>query len=896
MTDLTSDDGIETKPNAIYLKDYQAPAYLIEELNLEFRLDAANTVVSNVMQVRRNKGVNQDQSLVLDGQHLALVSVELDGKALSQNDYVVTAESLTINKVPEAFTLSVTTKIEPEKNTALEGLYASSGMLCTQCEAEGFRRITYFLDRPDVMSRYQVKMIADKTRYPVLLSNGNLIEQGDLENNSHYAIWQDPSLKPSYLFALVAGDLEHIEDTFITMSGREVVLRLFTEKENIHKCDHAMQSLKQSMLWDEQTYGREYDLDIFMIVAVNDFNMGAMENKGLNIFNASCVLASPETATDDDYYRIQSIVGHEYFHNWSGNRVTCRDWFQLSLKEGFTVFRDQEFSADLNSRSVERIDDVNVLRIHQFAEDSGPMAHSVRPDHYIEIGNFYTVTVYNKGAEVVRMLSNLVGPESFRKGTDLYFSRHDGQAVTCDDFVKAIEDANDINLDQFKNWYSQAGTPELTISGEYDSNAKTYSMNVKQQTPATPGQKHKKPFHIPLAVGLIDSDGNDMDLQVAGEVEHEGTPLGTPAETMVLGVTREEQTFVFENVSQSPVISVLRGFSSPVKIKMDRSEGVLAFLLAHDSDPFNRWDAGQSLALQELLRQIHAHQKNELLPEPVALTEALSAAMADNQIDKALLAKMLILPSESYLSDQCEVVHPDAIYHARLFTRRYLAKNLTAQFEKLFNAQQCASPYQFNDKDMASRSLKNVCLGYLAETEQPNYFDLCYQQYQSADNMTEVQAALSILSNYDLPQRDEALEDFYAKWHSDAQVVEKWLAIQAGSRLANALPRIEALQQHESFSMTNPNKVRAVLGTFCRANLHQFHALDGSGYAFLTNNVLTLDGINPSIASRMVQVMARWRRYDQKRQQLMQRQLQRIIDHKGLSKDVYEVVSKSLTD
>jgi len=888
MVDLTTEDGVEQKPNAIYLKDYQAPDYLIDELMLEFNLDAATTIVSNTIKVRRSEGVAKDVPLVLDGYQLKLISVELDGKGLANADYDVTDEKLTIKNVPENFSLNVVTQICPEKNTALEGLYASSKMLCTQCEAEGFRRITYFLDRPDVMSHYQVKMIADKSRYSVLLSNGNLIEQGDLDNGQHYAVWQDPSLKPSYLFALVAGDLQHIEDNFTTMSGRNVVLRLFTEAENIHKCEHAMHSLKQSMLWDEQTYGREYDLDIFMIVAVNDFNMGAMENKGLNIFNASCVLASPETATDDDYYRIQSIIGHEYFHNWSGNRVTCRDWFQLSLKEGFTVFRDQEFSADLNSRSVARIDDVNVLRTHQFAEDSGPMAHPVRPDHYIEIGNFYTVTVYNKGAEVVRMLSNLTGEEGFRKGTDLYFSRHDGQAVTCDDFVAALEDANGIKLDQFKNWYSQAGTPELTIRGEYDGGAKTYTLNVKQQTPTTPGQTDKKPFHIPLAVGLLDSEGRDLSLQIDGEVNEPGT--------MVLGVKEEEHNFVFRNIDQAPVPSVLRGFSSPVKVKMERNKDELAFLLAHDNDSFNRWDAGQSLALQELMRQINAHQHNEPLPEPTALTDALLTAMNDTLIDKALLAKILTLPSESYLADQCEVVNPDAIYHARLFTRRHLANTLTPQFETLFNAQDSASPYQFSNEDMASRALKNICLGYLAETEQTKYFDLCYQQYETADNMTEVQAALSILSQHDIEQRDKALEHFYAKWHNDAQVVEKWLAIQSGSRLPNALQRIESLKQHESFSMSNPNKVRSLIGTFCRANPYQFHALDGSGYEFLTSNVLELDAKNPSIAARLVQVMARWKRFDSVRQKLMQEQLQRIIDHKDLSKDVYEVVSKSLAD
>jgi aminopeptidase N len=840
------------------------------------------------MQVQRNKNAAQDRPLELNGRYLKLLSVELDNKTLTADQYELGEESLTIKKVPAKFCLTISTEISPEKNTALEGLYASSGMLCTQCEAEGFRRITYFMDRPDVMSRYQVKMIADKSRYPVLLSNGNLIEQGDLSNGQHYAVWQDPSLKPSYLFALVAGDLKHIEDSFTTSSGRKVTLRLYTEAENIHKCDHAMQSLKQAMLWDEQTYGREYDLDIYMIVAVNDFNMGAMENKGLNIFNASCVLASPETATDDDYYKIQSIIGHEYFHNWSGNRVTCRDWFQLSLKEGFTVFRDQEFSADLNSRSVERIHSVDVLRTHQFAEDSGPMAHSVRPDHYIEIGNFYTVTVYNKGAEVVRMLNNLTGKQGFRKGTDLYFSRHDGQAVTCDDFVKAIEDANGIKLDQFKNWYSQAGTPELTISGKHDSQNKTYTLTVKQHTPATPGQPDKEPFHIPLAVGLLDSQGNDMGLEIAGETNDSGS--------IVLSVTQPEQDFIFENIKQPPVPSVLRGFSAPVKIKMQRSEDELAFLLAHDNDPFNRWDAGQSLALQELLRQIHAHQNKEPLPEPVALTEALSQAINDREIDKALLAMILSLPSESYLADQCETVDPDAIYHARLFTRRHLANTLVAEFEALFNEQVSDQPYYFDDSEMARRTLKNVCLGYLAETEQAGYFDICYKQFETADNMTEMQAALIILSQHDIKQRSQALEQFYTKWKHDAQVVEKWLAIQAASRLPDTLQRIESLLQHESFSMTNPNKVRALLGGFSRGNPHNFHARDGSGYVFLTNKILELDRINPSIAARLVQVMARWQRFEQTRKELMQQELQRILHNKDLSRDTYEVVSKSLAD
>jgi aminopeptidase N len=888
IMDLNSSDGVEQKPNAIYLKDYQKPDYLVDELQLEFMLGAGETIVKNSMTIRRNTGGEKNKPLVLDGQQLTLLAVELNDKPLTENDYTLTDEQLIIHQLPDTFSLSVTTKIFPEKNTALEGLYASSGMLCTQCEAEGFRRITYFIDRPDVMSRYQVKMIADKTRYPILLSNGNLIDQGELENGKHFAVWQDPSLKPSYLFALVAGELEYIEDSFTTASGRKVVLHLYTEAENIHKCDHAMHSLKQAMAWDEETYGREYDLDVYMVVAVNDFNMGAMENKGLNIFNASCVLASPETATDDDYYKIQSIIGHEYFHNWSGNRVTCRDWFQLSLKEGFTVFRDQEFSADLNSRPVERIHSVNLLRTYQFAEDSGPMAHPVRPDHYIEIGNFYTVTVYNKGAEVVRMLSNLAGKEGFRKGTDLYFSRHDGQAVTCDDFVKAIEDANGFKLNQFKNWYSQAGTPELTITGFYDTSADSYTLKVKQTTPATPDQTEKKPFHIPLAVGLLDSKGHDMPLQLEDEANNSSTE--------VLNITQPEQDFVFKNIKEHPVPSVLRGFSAPVKVKMERSEGELAFLLAHDNDPFNRWDAGQSLALQALMRQIDADQRNEPLPEPVALKEALSVAIEDKQIDPALLAMILSLPSESYIADQCETVDVDAIYHARLFTRHYLARALTQQLDELFKAHASQAAYTFNAKEMARRSLKNVCLAYLVETEQNNYFDLCFQQFESADNMTEVQAALGILSHHDIDKRGQALESFYAKWKHDPQVVEKWLAIQAGSRLPNTLQTIQSLLKHESFSMTNPNKVRALLGTFSRGNLHNFHASDGSGYEFLTSRILELDKMNPSIAARLVQVMARWQRFDATRKNLMHQQLVRILQQKDLSKDTYEIVSKSLQD
>jgi len=882
MSDITSVDGVEQTPRTIYLKDYQPPAYLVNSIELIFDLAANSTIVHSTIRFQRNKDVaDSTVPLKLDGHDLLLKSVILDGRELGETQYVRDNDSLIIHNVPEKFTLNIINEINPAANTALEGLYKSSVMLCTQCEAEGFRRITYFPDRPDVMTSYKVRMQADKTEYPVLLCNGNLVESGELDNGKHFAVWQDPSLKPSYLFALVAGQLEFIQDEFTTMSGRKVELRLYTEAKNIHKCEHAMQSLKQAMSWDEQTYGREYDLDIYMVVAVDDFNMGAMENKGLNIFNSSCVLASPETATDGDYYRIQSIIGHEYFHNWSGNRVTCRDWFQLSLKEGFTVFRDQEFSSDLNSRSVQRIDDVNGLRNFQFAEDSGPMAHPVRPDHYIEISNFYTVTVYEKGAEVVRMIRNLTGAEGFRKGTDLYFARHDGQAVTCDDFVRAMEDANNIDLTQFKRWYSQSGTPELAVTHKYDATAKTFTLNIEQHTPVTSKQEEKQPLHIPVAVGLLDAVGNDMLLSENGN-------------TQVLDIRDKTSSFVFENISAKPVVSLLRGFSAPVKMKMNRNEDELAFLLAHDSDEFNRWDAGQELALQELMRQIQAHQKSEPLPEPVALCDALRTAMQDDHIDRALLAQILGLPTESYLADQMDVVDVDAIFHARLFTRRYLAKELYAEFTRLYDANHHERPYVFNSHEMAQRSLKNTCLGYLVETEQDADYQRCYKQFVNANNMTDQQMALAMLTHHDTPLRLQSLNSFYNQWRDDAQVVEKWLSLQATSRLPDTLQHVHALMQHEAFSIKNPNKVRSLIGGFCRGNPARFHAIDGSGYELLTDVVLQLNRLNPQIAARLAQLMIRWKRYDEKRQHLMKNSLQTILDEKDLSKDVYEVVSRSL--
>ncbi len=884
----TNEPGIHDAPRTIYLKDYTPPAYLVDTIDLHFELDEEATCVRSRMHIRRNEAAQSGAApLQLDGSHQTLLGIKLDGEPLAAEAYQLNEEQLLIPQVPDQFHLEIETQINPRANTALEGLYLSSGLLTTQCEAEGFRRITYFPDRPDVMARFSVMLEADKEKFPVLLANGNLVDSGESADGRHWARWEDPSLKPSYLFAVVAGPLVYQEDSFTTMSGRKVVLRLYVEEENINKCDHAMASLQQAMQWDEQVYGREYDLDIYMIVAVNDFNMGAMENKGLNIFNASCVLASPATATDGDYYNIQSIIGHEYFHNWSGNRVTCRDWFQLSLKEGFTVFRDQEFSADLNSRGVKRIDDVNMLRLHQFAQDAGPMAHPVRPDHYMEINNFYTVTVYNKGAEVVRMIRNLVGADGFRKGTDLYFSRHDGQAVTTDDFVRAMEEANDIDLGQFKRWYDQAGTPEISLQENYDASQQTLRLTLRQATPPTPGQEAKLPFHIPLAVGLLDTNGNDMPLKLSP---------AAPAtqQTVTLSLHEQEQSFTFHDVAEKPLISIGRGFSAPVKFKRHLSDNELAFLLAHDSDDFSRWDAGQQLAINNLLKLVAAYQQGRELHLSAEIIGAYRQALNDPQLDKALIARLMILPGESYIADQMDVVDVEAIHATREFMRRTLAESLQAELLQTYQANGSSQRYRFNADAMAQRSLKNTALAYLMALDDPEVQQLCVAQYQAANNMTDVMAALSLLADVAAPVRQETLADFYQRWQHDAQVVEKWLAIQAASSLPDTLQRVQALMRHPAFSLHNPNKVRSLIGRFCSANPVRFHAADGSGYRFLADRVLELDALNPSIAARLVQTLSRWRRYDAKRQTLMRQQLERIVSKDGLSKDVYEIASRSL--
>jgi aminopeptidase N len=737
------------------------------------------------------------------------------------------------------------------------------------------------------MARYTTTVVADKHRYPVLLSNGNPVERGELDDGRHWVTWQDPFPKPSYLFALVAGNLYCQQDSFTTRSGRKVTLKIFVEPENSRKCDHALHSLKQAMKWDEDTYGREYDLDIFMIVAVNDFNMGAMENKGLNIFNSSCVLASPETATDADYYNIQSIIGHEYFHNWSGNRVTCRDWFQLSLKEGFTVFRDQEFSADLNSRPVKRIADVNVLRGHQFAQDASPMAHPVRPDAYMEISNFYTVTVYNKGAEVVRMLRNLCGAEGFRKGCDLYFERHDGQAVTTDDFVKAMEDANRIDLGQFRLWYSQAGTPVVKAIPHYDAQQQRLDLTLEQSCPSTPGQDSKQPFHIPVEIALLDDSGRPLPLILAGEAP-------TPDTHRTLALRESRQTFSFTAIGRPPIVSLLRGFSAPVKLDIERSDTELAFLFAHDPDPFNRWDAGQTLAINTLLDLVAQLQRGAELTLDDGFIAAFRATLEHPQLDPALITQALTLPAESYLADQCATVDVDAIFQAREFVRKTLADRLQDSLARIYRLYDHQEVYRFDAEHMAQRSLKNLCLSYLTEVDNHEARQRCLDQLQHANNMTDTLAALSALAQHAWPERDQQLHRFYATWQHDPQVVDKWFSIQAGSRLPDTLEQVRKLLHHPAFRLTNPNKVRALIGRFCMGNPVRFHAANGEGYRFLADQVIELDAINPQIAARLVSALSRWKRFDAGRQTRMREQLQRIVERPKVSRDVFEIVSKSL--
>ncbi len=875
-----------SQPQTIYLSDYKVPAYLVDTVELTFELFEDGARVHSTLELRRNpESADASAPLELDGDSLKLESVALDGAKLAASDYEDRGDQLVIRSVPNQFRLTIVTWIEPQNNTRLEGLYKSSGMFCTQCEAEGFRCITYFPDRPDVMARFLTRIEANKEAYPILLSNGNDVEKGELENGRHFVTWEDPFPKPCYLFALVAGDLVEKRDSFTTCSGRDIDLRMYVEPRNAEKCEHAMDSLKRSMRWDEEVYGREYDLDIFMIVAVDDFNMGAMENKGLNIFNSSCVLASQETATDLAFQRIEAIVAHEYFHNWSGNRVTCRDWFQLSLKEGFTVFRDAQFSADMGSPTVKRIEDVTLLRTAQFAEDSGPMAHPVRPASYMEITNFYTLTIYEKGEEVVRMIHTLLGPDMFRKGSDLYFERHDGQAVTTDDFVKAMEDASGRDLSQFRLWYEQAGTPVLTVSDDFDAGQGIYRLTIEQSIPDTPGQTNKKPQHIPFALGLLGQDGQPLPLQLKADASD------APTER-VLELTDASHRFEFHGLDAKPVPSLLRHFSAPVRVHYPWTREQLLFLMSHDPDGFNRWDAGERLAVDVIQSLVGAADDAEVEPR---LVEAYRKLISDTDLDQALVAKMLQLPSEAYLIELADNADVPAIHLAREAVLKCLAHALRDELLACYQRNQETGAYEVTPQAIARRSLRNTALAWLLMINDEKGRTLAVSQMNDADNMTDRMGALRALVNSDYEDdRRQALDEFYSSFRDDQQVVEQWFSVQAASDRAGQLSDIRKLLEHPAFDWKNPNKIRSVVGAFAGQNLAAFHNPDGSGYDFLADQVCRLDDSNPQIAARLVTPLTRWQKFAPAYSGQMKSALERIRDKDGLSRDVYEVVHKSL--
>jgi aminopeptidase N len=865
---LENDFAASAPASTIYLKDYQPSDFFIRRVNLDISLGESKTLVRSELEIERNG--DHDRPLRLDGEKLVLLSLELNGICVPQSDYVLAEESLRIRSVPNNFTLTIVTELEPQLNTELSGLYQSSGNFCTQCEAQGFRRISYFLDRPDVLAVYTVRMTASKTKCPVLLANGNLLDKGQNGDGTHWAVWTDPHPKPSYLFALVAGDLDSIQDHFTTVSGNRIELNIYTQKHNVDKCQHAMESLQRSMQWDEKVYGREYDLEIYNIVAVDDFNMGAMENKGLNVFNSKYVLAKQETATDNDYEGIESVIAHEYFHNWSGNRVTCRDWFQLSLKEGFTVFRDQEYSADQGSRTVKRIRDVQMLRAHQFKEDAGPMAHPVRPESYQEINNFYTVTIYEKGAEVIRMMHSMVGAKGFRKASDLYFDRFDGQAVTTEDFVQCVEQANAVDLSQFRLWYSQSGTPEVRV--EQIINNGRLSLDIEQSCPPTPSQKNKQPFVIPIALAFFSLSGRKL---------HEETLL----------LNQAKQTFYFDDVAEPVVVSILRDFSAPVKLKFAQNPEELTALIKLDDNGFARWEAMQRLSLNALLPAI----ANGGLTEPAyqAVLNSFRSVIKSKEQDLALKAEMLTLPSTAYLSEQLALLDPQKVSGVRKAFVDKLAADLEPEFEAIYAHNQ-PQEFSLSAGSMAQRALKNTCLAYLVATGKPRHLATAQRQYDEADNMTDRLAAFSCLVHSPYPKKQALLNHFYSQWKSDTLVLDKWFAIQATSPQDDVVSEVKSLMSHPAFSLNNPNKVRSLLGAFV-SNATGFHDADGHAYELIAEQIIALNSINPQVAARMASVFNNWKRLAEPYSSLMLAQLQNIQSHGGLSKDVSEIVDKALS-
>ncbi len=854
-------------PRVIRREDYLPPAWLVPEVSLDFALGLERTRVSAVLEVVRNPAGDTDPVIRLNGDGLTPLSVLVDGEP--NNSWTMDGADLLITLPGADHEVAVVTEIEPAANSQLMGLYASNGMLCTQCEAEGFRRIAFFPDRPDVLSTYKVRMTGDKGLFPILLSNGNLAASGDTGDGTHWAEWHDPWPKPCYLFALVAGDLVANRDTFVTCGGRRVDLAIWVREGDLERTGHAMQSLKNSMKWDEEAFGREYDLDRFNIVAVSDFNMGAMENKGLNIFNTRYVLADPETATDGDYDAVESVIAHEYFHNWSGNRVTCRDWFQLSLKEGFTVLRDQLFSQDMGSASVKRIEDVRILRSAQFPEDSGPLAHPIRPDSYQEISNFYTATVYNKGAEVIRMMRTMAGPDAFRKGCDLYFERHDGQAATCEDFIRAIEDGAGLDLSQFRLWYAQAGTPKLTVKLEHGGGKAV--LTLAQAVPATPGQAEKRPMPIPLRLALFDRESGG----------HRGEQL------VVLDA--EERSFTFDGFAQPPVLSINRGFSAPVAVERHVPEEDLVFLAAHDDDPFARYEAMQSLVVQHLTAVVDG---GDSASGRAAVGDALAAIIEDPALDDLMRGELMILPGEAYLAEQLLIADPGAIHGAREGLKAWLGANLKERFFALHQRTGEAG----SGRDAAARGARKIrtqALVYLAAGDPALAAGLAAAQYRAADNMTDRQGALMVLAGLDALEREELLADFRARYDGNALVIDKWFSIQAASLHPNVLDHVKALARHPDFTLNNPNRVRSLYMAFA-ANPHGFHSADGEGYRMIADLVIDLDPINAQTAARFVPPLGRWRRIEPVRSALMRAQLERISRVDRLSRDTYEQVMRSL--
>ncbi|MCX4245294.1 aminopeptidase N [Paraliomyxa miuraensis] len=887
----------DPRPQPIHRKDYRPPAYLIDEVELRVCLFEDHARTHATLHVRRNPAVEPTtppHPLVLQGETLTLEQVTLDGTALTPEHYRVDDQSLTLVDVPERFVLSTVVRTEPQSNTQLEGLYRSGRTFCTQCEAEGFRRITYFLDRPDVMARYTTTIEAERERYPVLLSNGNREGEGELPDGRHFVRWRDPFPKPCYLFALVAADLRCHAGTFTTRSGRTVRTEIWVEPHNVDACEHALRSLHKAMAWDEEVFGLEYDLDVYMVVAVSDFNMAAMENKGLNIFNDKFVLARPRTATDDDFENIEGVIAHEYFHNWTGNRVTCRDWFQLTLKEGLTVFRDEQFSADMGSPAVKRIMDVRTLRTAQFAEDASPTAHPIRPDAYIEMNNFYTVTVYSKGAEVIRMIHTLLGPEGFRKGMDLYFERHDGRAVTCDDFVAAMADGSGVDLRQFARWYDQVGTPVVEAAGVWDEGESRYTLTLRQRPPAT-AQGAIEPLHIPVRVGLVDPDGRD---QVPSRIEpaarlQDGTAL--------LELREPEQTFTFHGIDRRPVPSVLRGFSAPVKLELPRDEQELAFAMGHDPDPFNRWDAAQSYAQRMILGMVADRARGRTMRADAGLVDAWGKILVDPRLDGSLKSLMLTLPDERVLGQAMDEIDVDGIHDARKAVLRALAdahaQALRRTYEDALPGPR-GGPYRLDREAIAARRLRASVLWLLGEQSDADgraqAVAWAQAQLRDADNMTDAEAALMCLVEAGDPARQAALDDFHAQWKDDPLVIDKWFSVQAVSGGHDTLERVIGLTEHPDFTLKNPNRVRSLLGAFSVRNQVHFHAIDGRGYALLADHVLELDRRNPQAAARLLGPLGHWQRYDAGRRERMREQLLRISRRDGLSRDVFELTTKAL--